>query len=669
MKKLLFITWSVSYGYGTEKSLADVLNRMDKSQYEISILPLFKKSNSSIFNSNIRILDSLIDYTAENFDEQKALNEYYALLGNPLRFNKLIREKYDCVIACNHNAPSYFASYIKGGAKILWIRGDMRELDYTQFDENSKEYAQVKQEYEMQANVLKCFDSIAVISDVVQQTLAQLFGITDHVVKISNSVDSEKMELLCQEPVELPDKTLFTTLGRLDYNKNQILLLKAAKEVKKMRDDFMIYILGEGEERQALETYIRDNGLEKNAKILGFIENPYPYMKHSAATVLTSLSEGFSLVLVESVMLNTPIISTDVGVAKELVQKYNCGDIVPYDEKELATVLMKYLNRYDGFKEPFAIGDEYDIKTEVRKTVELIEQTIQNSCSKTKMKKLPYPEITLQEYELDSYQIQKDHMFVLRVMKDGVPYEYLINRRSTSDKLIVFHNGAVAEGNVSVPVFQRHSWAKLLKTSSVFCMDPTLYLNSFLQIGWGIGKNESYYLENSSLILKKIIEKMEISLSNTALYGTSAGGYLSIMMGIYLKGAKVVADNAQLDVRNWIYKDALDSVITFAFDNIGDALKYKERFSVLDAFEKHQYVPKIYLHVNLCSRADNSTQLVPFLKNAETLSGIQEYHPIEIILHYSPEKGHNGIDMEEAIQFLYSILGEPGFERSSLYES
>lgn len=669
MKKLLFITWSVSYGYGTEKSLADVLNRLDKSQYEISILPLFKKSNNSIFNSNIRILDSLIDYTAEHFDEQKALSEYYDLLGNPLRFNKLIREKYDCVIACNHNAPSYFASYIKGGAKILWIRGDMRELDYTQFDENTKEYAQVKQEYEMQANVLKCFDSIAVISDIVQQTLAQLFGITDHVVKISNSVDSEKMELLCQEPVELPDKTLFTTLGWLDYNKNQILLLKAAKEVKKMRDDFMIYILGEGEDRQALETYIRDNGLEKNAKILGFIENPYPYMKHSAATVLTSLSEGFSLVLVESVMLNTPIISTDVGVAKELVQKYDCGDIIPYDEKELATVLMKYLNQYDGFKEPFAIGDEYDIRTEVRKTVELIEQTIQNSSSKTKMKKLPYPEITLQEYELDSYQIPKDLMYVLRVMKDGVPYEYLINRRSTSDKLIVFHNGAVAEGNVSVPVFQRHSWAKLLKTSSVFCMDPTLYLNSFLQIGWGIGKNESYYLENSSLILKKIIEKMEISLNNTVLYGTSAGGYLSIMMGIYLKGAKVVADNAQLDVRNWIYKDALDSVITFAFDNIGDALKYKERFSVLDAFEKHQYVPKIYLHVNLCSRADNSTQLVPFLKNAETLSSIREYHPIEIILHYSPEKGHDGIDMEEAIQFLYTILGEPGYEGSIFYES
>ncbi len=62
MKKLLFITWSISYGYGTEKSLADVLNRMEKTQYDISILPLFKNSDSTIFNENINILDPLIDY-------------------------------------------------------------------------------------------------------------------------------------------------------------------------------------------------------------------------------------------------------------------------------------------------------------------------------------------------------------------------------------------------------------------------------------------------------------------------------------------------------------------------------------------------------------------------------------------------------------------------------
>lgn len=98
----MFVTWSGSYGYGTEKSLADVLNRMDPEQYAISVLPLFKYAESTIFRDHIRILDPLIDYTAEDFDEEAALKRYYALLGDPLRFNQRIREKYDCVIACNH---------------------------------------------------------------------------------------------------------------------------------------------------------------------------------------------------------------------------------------------------------------------------------------------------------------------------------------------------------------------------------------------------------------------------------------------------------------------------------------------------------------------------------------------------------------------------------------
>lgn len=406
-----------------------------------------------------------------------------------------------------------------------------------------------------------------------------------------------------------------------------------------------------------LEKFIAENQLEENVKILGFTDNPYPYIKHSVATVLTSLSEGFSLALVESVMLNTPILSMDVGVAAELIGKYRCGEIIPYDEKKLAAVMLRYLENYDGYKRPFHVGDEYLLSTEVAGTVQVIEEALAEKDGAAKMKKLPYPEETIREYELDGYEVKRDITYVLRVLKDGVPYEYLIRRRSSSDKLIVFHNGAVAEGHVSVPVFQRHSWIERLKTSCIFCMDPTLYLNGLLQAGWGVGKNDNYYLENSSLILKRLIAKAGIRTQDTVVFGTSAGGFLSIITGIYLKGASVVADNAQLDVANWIFKDALDCVISFCFDNIGDALRHKERFNVIDAFEKHGYVPKIYLHVNACSVADNSTQLVPFLARMEQLRAIKEYNDMEIYLHYAPEKAHNGIDMDDAIDFLYSVLG------------
>lgn len=182
----------MSYGYGTEKSLADIINRLNPLEYDITVFPLFKNSNQKILNPNIKVLDPLIDYTQDNFDEQKALDYYYSLLASPIKFNKLINDKYDCVIACNHNAPSYFASYLVNTPKVVWIRGDMSELDYEKLKPDTIEYKQIKQEFEMQKNVFNLFDNIVVISDVVKQNLQNKFKISDNVWEIPNSVDIKK---------------------------------------------------------------------------------------------------------------------------------------------------------------------------------------------------------------------------------------------------------------------------------------------------------------------------------------------------------------------------------------------------------------------------------------------------------------------------------------------
>jgi glycosyltransferase involved in cell wall biosynthesis len=621
-------------------------------------LPLFKNSKNKILNNNIKVLEPLIDYTKENRNEKEDMDYYYSILGNPIKFNKLIKNKYDCVIACNHNAPSYLASYMDNTPKIVWIRGDMSELDYNVFGSNTLEYSGTKQEYNMQKNVFNTFNNMVVVSDVVKNTLEKNFGFKKNVYEIPNSVDSTKIRKMANEKVNLPKGPLFTTIGRLDNNKNQILLLKSAKILKKYRKDFNIYIIGDGENKGILEQYIEKNDLQNNVKILGFKDNPYPYIKNSIASILTSLSEGFCLALVESVVLNTPIISTNVGIANELVEKYNCGTIIKENEKELANVLMKYITQYEedgGQEKKFEIGNDFDIQTELKNTVKIIDYTIEQAEKKEKIKKLPYPTEKIDYDDLDSYIINENMPYILEVKKDKVKYEYLINWKKDNNKLIVFNNGAIANGNVKVPVFQRYSWLQILKTSSIFCMDPTLYVND-LSVGWGVGKNENYYLENSSIILKYIISKMNIKLENTVIYGTSAGGFLSIIMGVYLKGAKVVADNAQYDVANWAFISAVDKVINYCFDNIGIALKYPERFNVVDTFIKHNYVPPIYLHVNVCSSVDNSMQLVPFLQKIEKMKSIIEYNDIFITLHYEETKGHEGLSQEEAINVLYKIL-------------
>ena len=58
----------------------------------------------------------------------------------------------------------------------------------------------------------------------------------------------KKIVKLSNENIDIPDIPIFSIMGRLDNNKNQILLLKAAKILTKYRDDFIIYLLGEGED-------------------------------------------------------------------------------------------------------------------------------------------------------------------------------------------------------------------------------------------------------------------------------------------------------------------------------------------------------------------------------------------------------------------------------------
>lgn len=306
-------------------------------------------------------------------------------------------------------------------------------------------------------------------------------------------------------------------------------------------------------------------------------------------------------------------------------------------------------------KKNIDVGNEFDVDSEVSNTLAIIESVINENNLKSKFQVLPYPVVSIDYSELGSYVVKSDCMYILSVSKENVKYEYLINFKSNNNKLVVFNNGAVAGGNVSVPVFQRHSWANILKASSIFVMDPTLYVGD-LSIGWGIGKNENYYLENSSLILKTLINKMNIKLKDTIIYGTSAGGFLSIIMGIYLKGSQVVADNTQLDVTNWAFAQAVDNVIELCFDNVAMALKYPERFNVVDAFIKNNYVPKIYLHVNVCSNVDNEMQLVPFLQKLENMKNVDNYNDIEVFLHYEPIKGHDGLRQDEALNFIYNLL-------------
>jgi glycosyltransferase involved in cell wall biosynthesis len=122
------------------------------------------------------------------------------------------------------------------------------------------------------------------------------------------------------------------SVGRLSAQKGYDTLLRAFSQVRKIKAARLL-ILGEGEERPALEALIHQLGIEQFVSMPGFVRNPYPYMCKSSLFVLSSRWEGLPGVLIEALYCGVPLVSTDCpGGAREILADGKYGCLVPVDD-------------------------------------------------------------------------------------------------------------------------------------------------------------------------------------------------------------------------------------------------------------------------------------------------------------------------------------------------
>ena len=106
------------------------------------------------------------------------------------------------------------------------------------------------------------------------------------------------------------DPPVILSVGRLVPEKDFGTLIRAFARLRE-RVTSRLIILGEGPERNALETLVDELGLSREVQLPGFQLNPYPYMSKSALFVLSSIREGLSSVLIEAMACGTPVVSTN----------------------------------------------------------------------------------------------------------------------------------------------------------------------------------------------------------------------------------------------------------------------------------------------------------------------------------------------------------------------
>ena len=316
MIKILFFFFFLSNNGssgGAEKVLITLVNHMDPSKFDITVQTLFPDEYASLLNSNIRY----------KYCYPKKTSLYYNIFRVEAQLGWVyplhIKDDYDIEVAYleSETTKVMAASTNKNAKKIAWVHCD--------FDIAIKDKEAFVLRTEKQ---YRKFDRIACVSEKCKESFVDLFGENPTSVVIQNVINADEIiEKAGQQLLAGITKRKITLciVGRFSPQKNYFRLLTTANRLHKEGYDFDLWILGDGQQREQIETFIKDNSMSEYVFLFGFQKNPYPFMKVADVLVCSSDYEGFSTFVTEGLILGKPIVTTDCSGMRELLGNNEFG--------------------------------------------------------------------------------------------------------------------------------------------------------------------------------------------------------------------------------------------------------------------------------------------------------------------------------------------------------
>ncbi|NVJ54147.1 MAG: glycosyltransferase [Campylobacteraceae bacterium] len=159
---------------------------------------------------------------------------------------------------------------------------------------------------------------------------------TDKVIALSN-----------EENERIPNEPYILGLGRLVKTKNFELLVDSYFELKtKFNLPHKLVLVGDGEDKEFLESKCKSLGIEDDVLFVGYESNPYPWIKNSEIIAFTSKKEGLSNVLIEAMCCKTRILITkSPGGMLEMMQGELSNNIAENDKEDISKKIVNILNK------------------------------------------------------------------------------------------------------------------------------------------------------------------------------------------------------------------------------------------------------------------------------------------------------------------------------------
>lgn len=157
-------------------------------------------------------------------------------------------------------------------------------------------------------------------------------------VYIGTDVDFYNRDIEFEGEKELKEKyknkKVILLVGRMVHYKRPLFALKVLQELLKQRDDIRLAIVGDGIALDDVRESVKANNLEEYVDIYGMQEDVRRFYKVADVTLVCSLREGLTLTTYESLSMGVPVVSSDIGGQKELIQE-DCGYLIrPYQLPE-----------------------------------------------------------------------------------------------------------------------------------------------------------------------------------------------------------------------------------------------------------------------------------------------------------------------------------------------
>ena len=158
---------------------------------------------------------------------------------------------------------------------------------------------------------------------------------------LKNDMNPIKLEEI-RKQFNKPDSFIVGTIGRLTKQKDYPTLLKAFCEVVRIYPTACLIIIGEGELAEELKQYARELRIDRNIVWIGKTEFVNEYLSVMSVFVLSSIYEGFGLVLLEAMQMHVPIVASRNSAIPDVLGEEHPGLVDTGDVQEFAKKILKY---------------------------------------------------------------------------------------------------------------------------------------------------------------------------------------------------------------------------------------------------------------------------------------------------------------------------------------